>query len=112
MAKWMTLKLIESIAMNCSSRVSLAVLILMWLGACATSDATLNQQLSAREIDCRGDIRVTHEEKTRDGFHRWVANCENRRYVCSYRESADAVCSRVESKDIEEETVYLRGDDD
>lgn len=108
----MSLNVNEYMTIKNSLGIILAVPILIWVGACATSTATLNQRLSAKEIDCRGEIRVTHEEITRDGFHRWVANCEDRRYVCSYRESVDVVCSRVESKDIEEETVYLRGDDD
>lgn len=90
----------------------LAGSILMGLVACATPNITLTQRLSAREISCQDTIQVTNEETTRDGFHRWVAKCQSQRYICSYRESVDAVCSRVESKDVEQETVYLRGDDD
>lgn len=102
----------ESLCVHFRFTGILAGSILMGLVACATPNTTLNQRLSAREISCQDTIRVTNEETTRDGFHRWVAKCQSQRYICSYRESVDAVCSRVESKDVEEETVYLRGDDD
>ncbi|MDY0221499.1 MAG: hypothetical protein RBR67_10215 [Desulfobacterium sp.] len=59
------------------------------------SSARISSQLSAGILPCRpNDIIITEEtSSTISGMHNWVAECNGKRYICSYHHGDGVSCT-------------------
>jgi len=76
-------------------RLVLVLAILTMLTACTS--ARISSQFSAGQVPCRPeDIIIT--EETADpitGMHNWIAECNGKKYICSYHYGDGAKCTEL-----------------